>query len=1199
MYALTSDLELKQRFRIRSGYLMIGSLLLAVIILAGWSLDIEFINSRFPHTRAMNPLSAVCFVLTGTSFLITHFLERKSFWHIVAYCLSLIVIMIGAVKLIDIVAELNLNIDLILFKDQVNQPGGQVNIMSPNTAFNFILVGSAIILSSRPGRFVKQLANYAALISLLVAVFAFIAYLYRVEDYIGILSYIPMALQSAIGFVLTGLALLFANSESGFMSILTSPYSGGTIARILLPTSIILPITIGYLNLLSQWRSPIPDELGVAFLITVIVLLFFLMIIYVSVIINNKDIQRKKLDDILERMNLELEQKVLERTEEVNRSERRYRSLIENSGEGISLLDSSLNPIYQSPAVTVITGYTLEERNKIPGMDTIHPDDQSEGKILFSNLLKNPGKPFRFQYRFLNKNGNYQWVEGVATNLLDDNDIKAIVTNYRDVTERKEAESKLAANEKRLRAILESSSDAFVITDENLAAKYQSPSAERMTGISLAYRLAHPEIRYTHPDDIPILLKLVEEIIKHPETPLDFQLRFLHSNGKYIWIEGVMTNLLGDKNVKGLTFNYRDITDRKNLEEQKAASEKRFRALIENISDAIILNDQYSNILYQSPSVTKILGYTPEERKGKRIIDYVHPDYKEPFIELYKNLEKSPGQPMPFQYRFLHKSGKYIWLEGVVTNLLHDPTVEAYVANYRDISDRKESEEKLLQERTLLRTIIDNIPDYIYVKDVESRHLINNKAMVDLLTASSEEETLGKSSIEFFGEKIATPYLEEDREIINSGIGKLNFEESTITPSGKFIYLLTTKVPLKDVNGKVTSLIGISHDITSQKQIELDLRNSKYFLEKAQQVGNTGHWILDTKNMQKLILSTETCRIFEIEPEQFDERLQTFYDFIHPEDLTLVKSGMESSIENNSSYSLDHRITLKNGNLKWVHEQGEATVNDKGETVFLIGIIQDITERKKAEEEIVNLNTELERRVELRTFQLQAANKEMEAFTYSVSHDLRAPLRIIDGFSQILIEDYSKVLDMEGQKNLEKIMKNAKRMGRLIDDLLDFSRLGRTEMKVSLVDMNILVKEVLEEIQISGINLPDHLRPENLLPAKGDYNLLKQVWTNLLTNAIKYSSKKSQPEILIGTTNEAGKTIYFVKDNGEGFDMQYYSKLFGVFQRLHKAAEFEGTGVGLALVQRIISRHGGFVWAEAKLHEGAVFYFSLPGSVDN
>ncbi len=249
----------------------------------------------------------------------------------------------------------------------------------------------------------------------------------------------------------------------------------------------------------------------------------------------------------------------------------------------------------------------------------------------------------------------------------------------------------------------------------------------------------------------------------------------------------------------------------------------------------------------------------------------------------------------------------------------------------------------------------------------------------------------------------------------------------------------------------------------------------------------------------------------------------------------------------------------KNGDLVDISLTISPIRNSKGIIIGASKIARDISGSKKAKAEISKLNLELEERVALRTNQLQTINREMEAFTYSVSRDLRAPLRIINGFSQILIEDYSSQLDEAGQKTLLKIMKNAKRMGRLIDDLLAFSQLGRSEIRTSEVDMNQLVSEVLEEIAISGISIPVQLRLSDLHSAHGDVNLLKQVWTNLLTNAIKYSSKKKHPTIEIGMKNDGDKNIYFIKDNGAGFDMHYYSKLFGVFQRLHKESEFEGS----------------------------------------
>jgi signal transduction histidine kinase len=258
-------------------------------------------------------------------------------------------------------------------------------------------------------------------------------------------------------------------------------------------------------------------------------------------------------------------------------------------------------------------------------------------------------------------------------------------------------------------------------------------------------------------------------------------------------------------------------------------------------------------------------------------------------------------------------------------------------------------------------------------------------------------------------------------------------------------------------------------------------------------------------------------------------------------------------------------------------------------------IRSDINKRKLVEEEIRQLNTELEDRVARRTAELEVANKELEAFSYSVSHDLRAPLRAMDGFSQAVIEDYGPQLPAEGQRYLQTIRAGAQRMGLLIDDLLTFSRLSRLPLRKQPVDMAKLVRDTVSELDSERSGRQVEMHVGELPSSHGDSALLKQVWVNLLSNALKYTRKRTPAIVEIGCARDNGEAVYFVRDNGTGFDMQYSHKLFGVFQRLHRADEFEGTGVGLAIVQRVVHRHGGRVWSEAAIDRGATFYFTLEG----
>ncbi|MGD0581695.1 MAG: response regulator [Bacteroidales bacterium] len=314
-------------------------------------------------------------------------------------------------------------------------------------------------------------------------------------------------------------------------------------------------------------------------------------------------------------------------------------------------------------------------------------------------------------------------------------------------------------------------------------------------------------------------------------------------------------------------------------------------------------------------------------------------------------------------------------------------------------------------------------------------------------------------------------------------------------------------------------------------------------------------------------------RMDELFPSDFARRMIE-------DDLRILKEGKQVTLEeefNGRSYT-----TTK---FPIYH-------NDKPQ--YLAGFTIDVTESKKAEKAILDLNAQLEQRVIERTSQLEAANKELEAFAYSVSHDLRAPLRAVDGFSKFILEDYGDKIDSEGKRLLNLVRSNTKQMDQLITDLLALSRVNRNELKLSGIDMTQMVISAFDETAQDDIKNNIRFTVDQLPKAYADPAFLKQVWINLISNAIKFSSKKKNPEIKIGSKIETHTNTYFIKDNGAGFNQEYAHKLFGVFQRLHTSDDFEGTGIGLAIVQRIISRHGGKVWAEGEEGKGATFWFSLP-----
>lgn len=696
-----------------------------------------------------------------------------------------------------------------------------------------------------------------------------------------------------------------------------------------------------------------------------------------------------------------------------------------------------------------------------------------------------------------------------------------------------------------------------------------------------------------HPDDRAACDEISKQA-QRGEREYDTEFRVVWPDGSvhYLKAYGQFVRDAEGKPLRMTGVNY-DITERKLAEEQLRSSEQ---GLIEAQRIAHMGNwnlDLVRNVLTWSQEIYRIFEIDPEKfgASYEAFLNAIHPDDRETVNHAYTESVKSK-QPYEIGHRLLMKDGRIKYVtEKCETYYAEDGKPLRSVGTVQDITERKRVEDALrrsehgLLEAQRLAHLGSWHMDLATNEVFWSEELYNIYGFDPALPPPLYTESM----------KLFTP---ESWERLSNSIARAvetgapyELELETVNKDGGRGWMLARGELVRNAGGAAVGVRGVVMDITERKRMESQLVEREYQFRTLAE--NSPDVIVRyDRQGRRIYVNPEFERVNHLTaqqvlgktPAELSTELKPKADVFTEQLMAAMASGTVTKVD---------LSWIKDGKPICWFVRIVPEFDADGKVVSALTIWSDISERKQAEEEIRTLNRELEQRVAVRTADLEAANKELEAFSYSVSHDLRSPLRAIDGYSGMLLEDYAGKLDEEGKRLLNVVRDNTIRMGQLIDDILKFSRTGRLEILFSEIDMEKLAREVGAELQPSaGGNL--QLEFECLPPAMGDRTMMRQVFVNLLSNAIKFSRARAVPRIKLGGAIEGKEAVYYVQDNGAGFDMQYAGKLFGVFQRLHGMDEFEGTGIGLAIVKRIITRHGGRVWAEGRVNEGATIYFALP-----
>ncbi|OCX52495.1 hypothetical protein BEL04_13615 [Mucilaginibacter sp. PPCGB 2223] len=898
-----------------------------------------------------------------------------------------------------------------------------------------------------------------------------------------------------------------------------------------------------------------------------------------------RDITKDKaIEDKKTKNNIELERRLHVNSTRIIANELRFRKLIENSYDGITLLDEEFRISFRSLSSERINGWNAIERAHFTHLALTHPDDRQQVKDLIAEVLSKPYVPILATYRTRHKLGHYIWIECVYTNMLNDININAIVCNFRDITEKKLADEEIRRKSEQIESIFERITDGFIALDNNFCYTYANKQIGKMLGVQ-PESLIGKYIWDLYPDAIG------SETYKAYNKALNEQV-YVCQEDYYAPLNFWLENHAYPSST-GLSVFVRDISERKKSELKLAQSEQRFRELLEHSSDIVVVTAFDGTITYISPNAEKTLGYDIQKLSLEQRADMLHPDDKEPYRRLFVEARDNPGKIYDFTYRIKNAAGQYLWIEGTVINLLNVPAVNGLVTNSRDVTDRKNKERQIEASHIQIRqaaetqeSILNALPSDIVLINEKYKIVAVNRSWKSMLLANNlgvPNFGIGYSYLAIaekaagIDKASANELTKGIRDVIDGQKKQFLIEYRSVNPGERRWYLIIV-APLDD-NDEKGAVISHS-DITARKLAEELQTKSEDNLRSVFE--NTDLSIVLFDSDLKIISFNNNAKHLSL--RNYRKKLKagnTAFNYFPKRSKTDIKHILER-VRQNDIVSYETTFDV-DGNTEWYDVKWVSVTNQQMENVGYILTLKDITAKKRAEIEREQITADLLKR-----------NNDLEQYAYIVSHNLRAPVANIMGLSGLL--NALSGTELADRETLDALSTSINNLDKVIGDLNQILQVGsQVNNPTEVVSLSELVDDVKAGNRLIVVtnNASINCNFDAISKITTVKSYLYGIFQSLITNSIKYRRPDADPVINISSEVNGPAVLIRFEDNGKGIDLnKHHAHLFGLYRRFDD--QVDGRGIGLFMVKMQVENLGGRVNVQSKPGVGTTFTVELP-----